>query len=77
MTLTFSSLRISSLITLLRGPILPQSTLRPEPQPLSAPEADGARADRAFLHEMMCRHPEAIQSEHGMMMLMALFPKHF
>lgn len=40
MTLTFPSLSLSSLITLLRGPDLPQTSLWPEPQPLSVPEAD-------------------------------------
>lgn len=40
------------------------------------PEADHDRADRAFLLEVMNNHPEAVQSETGMMLLMAQYPKH-
>lgn len=73
MTLTFPSFGLFNLIALLRGPAGSQRKARPEP----VPEHDLARADRAFVRELMARNPEAIQSEHGMLMLMALYPMHF
>ncbi len=44
------------------------------PSPL--PDADHDRADRSFLLEIMNSHPEAVQSETGMMLLMAQYPKY-
>lgn len=38
------------------------------------PDPDPDRADRAFLMEVMNTHPEAVQSETGMMLLMAQYP---
>lgn len=73
MTLTFSSFSLASLIALWH-PL-------PGWQRLSRPEAmlefDECRQDRAFLLGMLASHPEAMESEHAMMMLMALYPKHF
>lgn len=39
-----------------------------------SPGQDPDRADRAFLIEVMASHPEAVQSETGMMLLMAQYP---
>lgn len=43
---------------------------------LPMPEADPDRVDRAVLMEIMNNHPEAVQSEIGMMLLMAQYPSH-
>jgi Bacterial protein of unknown function (DUF924) len=67
---TFSSIHLCNLITLLRQP----AALQPSRRPYPMPKADEARADRAFLNELMARHPGAIQSELGLMMLMVLYP---
>lgn len=40
-------------------------------------EPDHDRVDRAFLLEVMNSHPEAVQSEFGMTLLMAQYPQHF
>ena len=77
MTLTFSNFGFSSLTALLRPQPRTHALPRLEPQLLSAPEADEAHADRAFVRELLAHNPEAVQSEQGMMMLMALYPKHF
>ncbi|MDP3193722.1 hypothetical protein [Tabrizicola sp.] len=47
---------------------------RVDPDRSPVPQPDPDRADRAFLLEVMNNHPEAVQSEIGMMLLMAQYP---
>lgn len=65
--------------------LVAQILVRPKGQPVPSPariqtEEDLSpgrgpdRADRAFLMELMTSHPEAVQSETGMMLLMAQYP---
>ena len=77
MTLTFSDFGLSNLMALLRGSDAPQPSVRSRPETLSESATDEVEADRAFARDMMTRNPEAFQSEHGMMMLMSLYSKHF
>ena len=71
MTLTFSKFSLSNLMPQWRE--LPAS---PAPDPNPRTDADEARQDRAFALEMMDHNPEAVQSELGLMMLMARWPMH-
>lgn len=73
MTFTFSSFSFANLKMLLRQFAESQLSLRPA----LMSEVDEVRAARAFLHDMMGSHPEATQSELDLMILMALYPKHF
>lgn len=43
---------------------------------LPLPDADPDRVDRAVMMEIMNSHPEAVQSEIGMMLLMSQYPNH-
>ena len=72
MTLTFPSFSLSTLIAAWRKPALAQPSPRPEPMT----DADEARADRASAMDMLAQHPEAIDTELGLMMLMTRWPVH-
>lgn len=75
MTLTFPEFGLSNLVALLRGTDRPQRS--PWPKPLPMPETDQSLTDRALKWELLAGNPEALQSDCGMMMLMALHPEHF
>jgi len=75
MTLTFPQMSLSNLIAFLRGIDPPQRSSWPQPQPM--PETDRAQAHRALKWELLANNPEALHSDQGMMMLMALHPEHF
>lgn len=77
MQLEFPPMDFLHLVTQFLG----RDRIRPAPalvesKPSPLPDADDDRADRAFLLEIMNSHPEAVQSETGMMLLMAQYPKH-
>jgi len=38
---------------------------------------EDARAERELLHEMICRNPEAIQTDLGLMAFMSHFPRQY
>lgn len=71
MTLTFANVSFPNVVASWQPPATAQAA--PGPDTLRTDEV--ARIDRAFLHEMMVQHPEAMQSEFGAMTLMAHFPK--
>lgn len=77
MQLEFPPMGFLHLVTqfLGRDRITPAPALA-ESGPSPLPEADHDRADRSFLLEIMNSHPEAVQSETGMMLLMAQYPKY-
>ena len=77
MTLSFSNFSFSGILSPFFGPAMPQPSSRAEPEPVSQDEADQFHADRAFARDMMAQNPEAFQSEHGMMLFMAHYPKYF
>jgi len=41
------------------------------------PEHENAYAERVFLRELLARNPEAIQSDLGLMAMMAQYPRYF
>ena len=72
MTLTFASFSFSALIASWRKSAVAQ----PLPRHELLTDTDEARADRAFAMDMLAQHPEAIDSELGLMMLMTRWPTH-
>jgi hypothetical protein len=81
MQLEFPPLGLLHLLALALGRDRVPPAAPPAPSPVEGhwtprPEPDQERADRAFLLEIMNAHPEAVQSETGMMLLMAQYPKH-
>lgn len=77
MQLEFPAMGVLHLVTqfLGRDRIRPARSLL-DPDRSWVPLADHDRADRAFLLEVMNNHPEAVQSETGMMLLMSQYPRH-
>jgi len=73
MTLSFPMFSLFNLIQSLRKSANSQTS----PGLKKMRENNGVRADRAFLHELMCHYPEGIQSEHGFMAMMTHFPRKF
>jgi len=73
MTLSFPMFSLFNLIQSLRKSANSQTS----PGPEQIHENDVVRADRAFLHELMCHNPEGIQSELGLMAMMTQFPMKF
>ncbi len=73
MTYTILNLTLSHLISLFRGHSAVQPPRLPEPQPESSCSADQTCEDRAFLMDMLDRHPEALQGDYGMMKFMDLY----
>jgi hypothetical protein len=70
MPLTLSRFSLSTLIAPWHQPAVSQRSARPAPMA----EAEVARLDRAFLHEMMAQNPGAMQSELDLMYIMARLP---
>lgn len=77
MQLEFPRMSILHLVTqfLKRDQILRPPAFADSHRPQSA-DPDDHRDDRAFLVEIMNNHPEAVQSETGMMMLMVQYPRY-
>lgn len=44
---------------------------------VEAESIDASEAERAFLRDLVCEQPEAIQSELGVMALMSQYPRKF
>jgi hypothetical protein len=77
MQLEFPHMGLPHLMTLVLGRApLRQPAFRAKPERPPVPETEDDRADRAFLLEVMSNHPEAVQSETGMMLLMAQYPRY-
>ena len=72
MTLTFPGFSISALIAAWRKPAAAQ----PSPRLDLMTVADEACADRDFAMDILAQHPEAIDSEFGLMMLTTRCPMH-
>ena len=73
MTLTFPMFNFPNLKRMFCAPVE-----RPtEPTPQVNSEGDNTQAERAFMQELMFNHPEAIQSDQGLMAMMTLYPRQF
>ncbi len=70
MTFTLPIFKFPALKWLFRG-----TTVKPATE--VTPEHENAYAERVFLRELLARNPEAIQSDHGLMAMMAQYPRCF
>ena len=70
MTLTFPAFKLPTLSSMVRGVIA-------NPATEATPEHVIAYAERAFLRELLAHHPEAIQSDVGLMAMMSQYPGQF
>ena len=70
MTLTLLMFKLPSLKWLFRG-----TTSKPATE--VTPEHENAYAERVSLRELLARNPEAIQSDLGLMAMMAQYPRYF
>ena len=68
MTLTLLMFKLPSLKWLFRGTIA-------KPATEVTPEHENAYAERVFLRELLARNPEAIQSDQGLMAMMAQYQR--
>jgi len=73
MTLTFPVFEFSNVKQALRAAVARQ--ISPAADTIS--DGDNRLAEGAYLRELMCRHPEAIQSDLGLMAMMTQYPRHF
>lgn len=70
MTLTLPMYKHPAMKWLFRG-----TTAKPPTE--VTPEHENAYAEREFLRELLARNPEAIQSDFGLMAMMAQYPRYF
>ena len=73
MTLTFPMFNLSNLKQTLFATIAPPTA----PTAQLNSEGDNALADRAFMRELMFNNPESIQSDLGLMEMMAQYHRQF